>query len=146
MYEIIFTFCGIIGIIIGIFTFLKYRRIATESETVSAVVTELRDQSESNVPLKAPADVFMPTGVGIVPIVMYEKDGKKLTAGHYRGMSTLEINYSIGDDVLVNIIPGLPRSFYFNDQEKLFTMRGLQFLIGGGISLAMGIILLIALK
>ncbi|NLT08793.1 MAG: hypothetical protein GXY08_04745 [Ruminococcus sp.] len=144
--EVFFTIFGIAGIIIGIMIFLKYRWLADMSITTTGELTELRSAKNSSVPQKSFADAFVPTGTGIVPVVRYEKDGVFLETEHYRGMSQPEIHHSIGEQVMINILPGKPERFFFTDQEKLYRMKGMQFISGGAVCLIMGIVMNIMLK
>ena len=144
--ELFFTLFGIAGIVIGLLTFLKYRRLADMSRTVSGTVSELRSAKNSKIPQKSLADAFMPTGVGIVPVVRYEEGGSLHEAEHFRGMSQPEINHQIGEQIMINLLPGKPERFFFTDQEKLYRMRGLQFISGGLICLIVGIAMFIMLK
>ena len=144
--EVFFTVSGIASMLIGFPIFMKYRRLADMSRTISGTVSELRSAKDSKVPQKSPADAFIPTGMGIVPVVRYEEDGVVHETEHYRGMSKSEIRHQIGEQVLINLLPGKPERFFFTDQEKLYRMRGLQFIFGGAVCLIMGIVMNIMLK
>lgn len=124
MYEKIMTLCGILGIIFGIPAFLRSRRAAKSSESKVAEFTELRK-----------------SGTNIIPVVKYEKNGREYTAVHFRPMKSFEIKYAVGDKTVVNVVSGPINEFYFTDEENLYSTQGLQFILGGGVCLIIGIIL-----
>lgn len=125
MYERTFIICGIIGLIAGIIIFIKTKKLFQSSESAAAEIIELRK-----------------SGNGVIPVVRYEKNSRKYTAVHFRSMITN--NYSVGDKVIVNTVPG--GKFFFTEESAIYSANGVQFILGGGACLAIGIILYIVLR
>lgn len=128
MYEKIMILVGIFGIIVGIPIFLKSRRAAKNSESTVAEIIELRKGTQ-----------------GIIPVVKYEKNNREYKAVHFKSKMPFTYNYSVGDKVVVNIVPDAENEFYFTDEEAIYSAKGLDYILGGGVCLIIGIILYIVL-
>ncbi len=130
MYEKIMILCGIFGIIAGIPMFIRSKRTTENSESVSAEIIELRKSIN-----------------GIIPVVKYKKNDREYKAVHlrYPQKSFNDSKYKVGDNVVINVVSGEKNEFYFCDEGYIYSYNGLQFIIGGGICLIIGIILSIAL-